>query len=281
VQVWVDPSGSYYHDGTWPAAGNIYRRSTASNYVASLVIGDNYVIIKGLAIATTSVDRGRCIGFSGNFANGANLVVISHCVIKGTDNTTDIVAQGGGIFLANASQDYLNTQIFNNIIYDFTSSYADASAAICARQFAGTAKIYANTIHNCDVGVYRSSTCAATLKNNIFAGACTKDAVGTITDTYCSTTNDNTKGLTAAGTGNRFGQTFTFVNELSDNFHLASDDTGAIDFGVDLSADTPAVGDDIDRTARSGIWDIGADEYVPVLLFVGTCMGGDANRMMG
>jgi hypothetical protein len=46
-----------------------------------------------------------------------------------------------------------------------------------------------------------------------------------------------------------------------DNFHLALNDTSALDAGTDLSADgSLAFSDDIDGQERIGAWDIGADE---------------------
>lgn len=82
--------------------------------------------------------------------------------------------------------------------------------------------------------------------------------------TYCAS-----KDATAddwAGAGNRINQTFTFVDSANDNFHLASTDAGAINYGTDLSADgTFAFDDDIDGQTRTAPWDIGADEYVTIL----------------
>jgi hypothetical protein len=97
------------------------------------------------------------------------------------------------------------------------------------------------------------------LKNVLFSG-CTADvASGPATDTYCATTNDNTKGLSAAGTGNRFSQTFTFAG--ASDYHLASTDAGARDYGVS-DPGSGLFADDIDGETRSGSWDIGSDEYV-------------------
>ncbi|MCK5178485.1 MAG: DUF2341 domain-containing protein, partial [Candidatus Omnitrophica bacterium] len=55
-----------------------------------------------------------------------------------------------------------------------------------------------------------------------------------------------------------------FVDEANDDFHLASNDTGAKDLGTDLTSDANlAFSDDIDgdtRPVTPGTWDIGADE---------------------
>lgn len=65
------------------------------------------------------------------------------------------------------------------------------------------------------------------------------------------------------GGGNRSNQTFTFVDAANGNYHLASNDAGALDYGTDLSGDaTWPFSGDIDGVTRTGTWDIGADEYV-------------------
>ena len=66
------------------------------------------------------------------------------------------------------------------------------------------------------------------------------------------------------GAGNQTNQVFTFVNEPSFDFHLSVSDSGAIDYGTNLSADLQLpFSADIDNITRIDPWDIGADEYVP------------------
>ncbi|MCK5591009.1 MAG: hypothetical protein KAI72_03550, partial [Candidatus Pacebacteria bacterium] len=63
------------------------------------------------------------------------------------------------------------------------------------------------------------------------------------------------------GSNNKTGQTFSFVNESIDNFHLDPADVSAKDVGMDLSGDADiSFSDDIDNETRSVAWDIGADE---------------------
>jgi len=83
----------------------------------------------------------------------------------------------------------------------------------------------------------------------------------TRTVTYCA--SKDTTADDWGGAGNHISHTFTFVNSGGDDFHLASNDAGAIDLGTDLSADAIyPFNDDIDKCVRSGSWDIGFDEYV-------------------
>jgi hypothetical protein len=81
-------------------------------------------------------------------------------------------------------------------------------------------------------------------------------SVGT-TGHYNNATDDDS----ATGTDSHINHTFTFVNAAGGDFHLQAADVGAKDLGLS----DPLSGfysDDIDGVARSGTWDIGADEYV-------------------
>ena len=63
------------------------------------------------------------------------------------------------------------------------------------------------------------------------------------------------------GAGNRINQSFDFVDAPNGDYHLGDGDTAARDAGTDLSADAAYPFDtDIDGDARTGTWDIGADE---------------------
>jgi hypothetical protein len=71
--------------------------------------------------------------------------------------------------------------------------------------------------------------------------------------------NNASEDGSAKGTNLRINQTFAFVDVAGEDFHLASNDTGAKDFGLS----DPASGlylDDIDGQVRTGSWSIGADE---------------------
>jgi len=76
-----------------------------------------------------------------------------------------------------------------------------------------------------------------------------------------ATLDSNASGdTTASGTGARISQTFTFVNASGNDYHLDTGDSGARNFGTDLSGDaTFAFDDDIDFELFD-TWDIGFDE---------------------
>jgi hypothetical protein len=76
--------------------------------------------------------------------------------------------------------------------------------------------------------------------------------------------NASSDTTTTDGTNDRASQTFSFNDASNGDYSLASDDTGALDHGTDLSSDTAySFEDDITGTTRSGTWDIGAYAYVP------------------
>ncbi len=81
---------------------------------------------------------------------------------------------------------------------------------------------------------------------------------GTFTANYLSTDIDTT----LTGTGHRKAQDFTFVDSSNGNWLLHADDAGAIDYGIDLSADgdLPVILD-VQGYSRNGLtYDIGFHE---------------------
>ena len=113
-------------------------------------------------------------------------------------------------------------------------------------------------------GTFTLTNCLATGSG---AGGEDFEAAGTFANSdFCAAGDTSDPG---AGGSNRVSQTFTFVNEAGNDFHLTTADTGAKDFGTDLSADaTFDFDDDINDgtmgAAKSGelfsTWDIGFDE---------------------
>lgn len=79
--------------------------------------------------------------------------------------------------------------------------------------------------------------------------------------TWASGSSNNASlDATAPGTSNRINQTFTFVDENNNDFHLALADLGARNFGTPLNVAVEFnFTDDIDKEAFQ-TWDIGFDE---------------------
>lgn len=235
-------ASSALHNGKWNTVK--YRLQIYGQN--AILIKENFIRLEGLQVANTD-DRqgGYCIQFYDNTAGGD--VRISKCILK----RTQTYAGSYGFLISWTST--ATVKIWNNIIYD-----------IVGRGISGegneTVYAYNNTIHSCSTGLYRSNS-TFVAKNNLVKG-CTDSYNGTFsvgTDYNATDTADDI----GQGTHNKVSQTFTFVDEAGDDFHLASNDAGAKDSGIDLSGDTYLpFSTDIDGQTRSGSWDIGADEYV-------------------
>lgn len=90
---------------------------------------------------------------------------------------------------------------------------------------------------------------------------CFEHTGGTFNVNYCASSDASADDY--GGTGNRVSQTFTFVDEANDDFHLAAGDVGARGFGTNLSTDPDiSFSDDIDGQTRVVPWDIGADQVL-------------------
>ena len=119
---------------------------------------------------------------------------------------------------------------------------------------------YNNTLVDCGTRGINNNDATTVVKNTLAKDNPTADFDGAVA--AASTTNSSSDG-TAVGTSPRVEQTFTFVSEAGDDWHLAGQDAGAMNFGTDLSADSLfAFNDDIDGDLFD-TWDIGADENDP------------------
>mgnify|MGYP001614372196 CR=1 FL=1 len=180
-------------------------------------------------------------------------VRIVKCIVKESSGITATIR--GGIKVGGISGD---AYIIDCIVYDFITT---SSIGISCANASGKTYIYNNTVHNCTVGISESEYQVGVLKNNV-AQNCTDGYSGSF---YTGITNNCSDiASDAPGANPRTGDVL-FVDEAGDDFHLASGDTVALDYGADLSGDANyPFSDDIDGQTRSGTWDIGADEYVAV-----------------
>lgn len=242
------------HDGKWNTGKYIIESS--GNVLAVM---EQYVRIEGLQINQTG----------GSWNNGTiNInvatpnITIAYNLIK--SSLANSVAAGGGLInfayvTTSAGAEY----IWNNILYDKPGTFG---CGMYIGDYTGNYYIYNNSLRGMAYGIVRTNITNIYAKNNLFSGN-TNDATGTFAaGTDYNATNNASIGYTVTGGGNthdRTSQTFSFVNDTNKDFHLLSTDTGAKDFGIDLSGDANlAFTTDIDGQTRSGSWDIGADEYI-------------------
>jgi hypothetical protein len=265
---------SQRHSGKWDE--NKYHLAVEDNTVLS--VSEENVWIDGLQVNLTHASEiaQSAVVFCG--ATGTADYGLSNSIIKGpgigyTDNDGIVVADAGSG----------KSEIWNNIVYDFGDSGNSSSQigiAIYDADF--TNYIYNNTVYNSDNGYYQA---AGTIiaKNNI-----AYNNHDNWNGTFSGNNNLSGPGTDAdiPATNKRDGVTVNFADTANDDFHLASTDAGAKDYGADLSNDpiwqglwqglspqngdlVPTIGKDIDGAGRpmnlgasttaSG-WDIGADE---------------------
>jgi hypothetical protein len=222
-----------------------YRKLTTRSGTTLITLGAGFIRFRGIQFVVSG-SNSTCIqesGISTNYFEFSNCIFSNYSSISAVEFTTNGT----------------NYTLYNNVFTNTNST--PTSNGIWANDGAGTTvNIYNNTFNNYLIGVKRSYG-TVTLKNNIF-NRCAADATGTVVDTYNATTNDNTKGLSSSGTGNRFSQNFTFADSANDNFTLSATDAGARDYGVS-DPGSGLFSNDIRGAARpyNSVWDIGAFEY--------------------
>ncbi len=244
------------HSGVWDTGK---WRMEIANEADNIYIKEPYTVIDGLQIKTTSGSYNYRRGIY--LENNSPYYLVTGVVVK--NNIVRKGYSGGSQNSVGIGQnpDILNPNFFyNNIIYDFTGT---GNRGISLNGDGGTrysTRAYNNTVHNCTLGFGGESV---TYKNNI-AQNCTDgfSAWGTSHDYNISDISGDTTGYSPSYRSG-LATDVTFADADNDDFHLASNDAGARNYGTDLSADgNLAFQDDIDGGARPGesVWDIGADE---------------------
>jgi hypothetical protein len=244
------------HDGT-PSSG--YRLvTTGSRPIYSNVA---YSRVEGLEIH--------------GLYNGSLIYARPGAGVDGDIRLSHNLIHGNGVDTASGiyTYDYDGVaRIWNNVIYDVGSPGYTAGIQTSR----GTTYIYNNTIVDIISGYAIRSGGMVIAKNNL------TDAPGDnfYGSFYPGSDFNASCDDTAPGFHSRREQAFTFVNRAADDFHLAATDEGARNYGTDLSSDAHIpIADDVDGDARSGGWDIGADEAqagsdtVPPIRFDGAPRG--------
>jgi hypothetical protein len=252
VEVYVPPSER--HRGK--AGVNNYVMNP-SGTADAINISVPYTIIDGLEITDW--------GAGGGFSSVAIYINANNATIK-NNIIHDYVAGNGG----NVIYNQIGTsghRISNNIIYGASNGlYIDTSPAVISY-------VFNNTVYNMTGKCYWSSNNSALFKNNI-AQSCGDGFNGSAGG---SNYNISDLATDAPGANSKNLITVSFVDATNKDFHLAFNDTSAKNAGVDLSADANLpIATDIDGDARTGTWDIGADDVGAT--YVRTSSIGTASR---
>ena len=226
-----------------PTSGVRFEKSASSGVLYVIENLENYFACHDIATKATNSSTNNSMGFVS--WKTATFVGCTAYNITATSTGTS----GGFVFLG-----YYANETFT-VINCFATAVTGGSGSprggfvLYNEAYGTTAYIYNCTTTANDRGVtlYRvSGTINAKTKNNIIQSNTTDIYIPITTGVTHTQTTNATSGVTFA----------------ADGYHLASNDTGAIGAGTDLSSDAVfAFDDDIDGEIRDD-WDIGADEYV-------------------
>ncbi len=195
------------------------------------------------------------IRFDGLQINGVTSGV--GLIYSGASNTGELrlsnsILKGGAYIFESGDADVVH-KVWNCIGYGMESVFVNNANPIV---------VYNCTAIGCTVVGFRKQGTGTYTAINCLAKGNTYDFYadsGSFVASYCA--SSDTSADNWGGTGNHINHLFTFKDEGSYDYHLASDDVGAIDLGVS-DPGSGLFSDDIDGVARGATWDIGADEYV-------------------
>ena len=256
---------SQRHAGKAYSGGvGFWVKSTVNGPFFTISPNAGYIKIDGIEINETGNGNANIkavyIGGASNVGDSINDIEVTNCIIH---HNTASNSGFNGIYIDDGSGNLKlsNIKVYNNIIYDVTST---TSCGISAAAGASGSAIYLynNTVYNCVTGISAAST--TTCKNNIAIS----DLGGSVCFTGAFTSAYNcSSDATATGTGSLTNKTssatFTTITAGSEDLHLKSTATISPCIGAGVNLYT-ALSIDTDSESRpsSGAWSMGADEYV-------------------
>lgn len=242
LNIVVNPSyvnyntaGTSRHSGVWD--GSKYNLQAASP-VLSLV--ENYTRVVGLQIDST--------GNNGLYFNNVTNLFADKCIVKGCSRT--------GFASEASSVEIRNCLSYDNGRWGFYNLNVSTGVLTCNNCTAVDNGYDGFASNPGGAGAVNCVNCLAHSNGDGATYFDFRQITGTLTCNNCASSDATADDF--GGSGNRASQTFTFLNEAGNDFHLASSDAGAKDYGQTIAG----FSDDIDGQTRSGSWDIGADEYV-------------------
>jgi hypothetical protein len=183
-------------------------------------------------------------------------VLFDRCILK-YGNNAGTTQRNAGIWCGTSGS---SVQIRNSLFISIKGGSNFSSGVDLA---AGSWNVYNCTFYDCSIGVRHEPDSDSTATNCLMYGCASPAGItfyNRLTLTYCSTDSASFGTSVIEGAGCRKSQTFTFVG--AEDFHLASNDAGALGYGTDLSGTFTTDIDGQTRPTGASTWDIGADEYV-------------------
>jgi len=251
---WTTGASNYiriYSDESDAMATTIYTTSGYRLEVTGtcLDIREEYVRVERISIKFTSPASPNAISAVLLLAGATSDIRLTGCYIKGVMHASNTSVVNGVFCSGSQAQ-----KIINCIFDGFTNVGNTANAGYTQDINSGASRVYCCLAINCATG-YKSLDASVFLKNCAYDGGTSGNQVG-FQGTPHSTSNYNAStDATAPGVNSRQSQTFTYVG--AGDYAFATTDTGAVDFGTDLSADGFPVTTDFNGTTRDGTWDIG------------------------
>jgi hypothetical protein len=252
---------SQRHDGKWNDTA--YRLEfTGTGYLLDCTI--SYSAFEGIQAYKPNAPTALTSLFTAQAAN----ITFDSCIAKGPGRIP-LNQHMAGFYTYNTFTGSVYHK--NCLSYDFYSTETARGYGFSMNSVNASAVYYNCSAINCRIG-FNNHYVLATLFKNCLAQANENGWLSLLTSS-ASTNNCSDINGDAPGANARTADV-TFVDADNADFHLASDDAGARDYGADLSADAAMpFSIDIDAQTRSGSWDIGADEFIADT--AGTDIDGD------
>jgi hypothetical protein len=229
------------HNGI-PDTGVIFTNTASSH---CLYVLENYASIQDVAVSNISISSSS--SYYGFLSLNATNVSFVGCQAYNNGNTGSGRYYGFG--------DYKNTNYFVNC-----SSMLNDGYGFDLKNVDGSSYVYnCTSIDNGYNGFAAPASGSYIYCKNCLAAQndSSLEFDGSFNSGSATNASDD---ATAPGSGSRINQTFTFVDEANDDYHLSSSDAGAKGYGTDLSSDSNfPFDDDIDFETWTTPWSIGFD----------------------
>ncbi len=240
-----DSNTSQRHGGKWDDTK--YRLTTSAWNGINIYNQQGYTQVDGLQLYNSGGGAPR--GFSSeDYAN----IYLKNSIVRRSGT-----AIGRGINIRGLSTDN-KSGVINCVAYGGWEVGIYVNGFVAPYSFVYNSVSYGNTYGYRGFYAQAFKNCIAA--NNATSGF-SRSSTYDIVLTNCASSDGTADDFD--GSDNRVSQTFSFVDYANGDFHLNPTDTGAMNFGVDLSGDADyPFSTDIDGQERpvSGMWDIGADE---------------------